>query len=96
MVDLETTVTKYLVGYRLHEGNPQMNPIYLDIQISSSARSFLITGLDGYTRYDLRINAVDGNGFNREPYLGTRRTSARRKGLFKRMQHCWTNNTQQC
>lgn len=82
MVYLETTVAKYRVGYRLHEPNPQRNPNYLDIPISSSARSYLITGLDEYTLYDLRINAVDGNGFNREPYLETRRTSAKRKKII--------------
>ena len=79
MVYLETTVAKYLVGYRLHEPNPQRNPNYLEFRISSSARSYLITGLDEYTLYDLIINAIDGNGFNRAPYRETRRTSAERK-----------------
>ena len=82
MVDVETTIGKYRVGYRIHEPNPRRNPSYLDSELSSSSRQHQIGGLDEYALYDLRLNAIDANGLDLEPYLETRRTSAKRTGDF--------------
>ena len=42
-------------------------------------------------------NVSVGNAYNQVNYpLGISGRKPQPKGLFKRMQHCWTNNTQQC
>ena len=79
LVDMETTIKRYRLGYRLHEKNPASNPNYLDIPLPSTARSHVITGLREYTLYDIRLNAVDVNEGNLPSYLETRRTSSERE-----------------
>ena len=79
MADIETTITKYRVSYRLHEPNPSRNPDYLDVFLTESRRQYIIAGLEEYTLYDIRLNAIDANNDNLPSYLETRRTSAERK-----------------
>ncbi|XP_028395112.1 protein sidekick-1-like [Dendronephthya gigantea] len=78
LVDIETTIKEYRLGYRLHEINRPSNKVYLTIVLSAPTRKYELTGLEEYTLYDIKLEAVDVNFEYLPAYLETRRTSAER------------------
>ena len=77
-----TKIKDYRLGYRLHVPKLTSNQGYFDILLPASTRTYVITGLDEYTLYDIRLNANDESSGNLQSYVETRRTSAERMHQF--------------